>query len=155
MASKLIISNPRLSFLQRITAVHFPGKTGTSPPVGTKVWLFITPSQPQGSVVHNGFNLPYGSMDLNYGVGGFVNPPPLTPLVVPSSGAGGYGWSGPDSTINAGFIAVMAYFVASTSSTFGGGYYGTLLQAQAALVAINSPAGSQNVTLVEATITPV
>lgn len=152
MGTKLIISNPKLSFLQKITAIHFP-EGGPVPPVPIPVWLFVTSAQPQGSVLHNGQLFPYGSMNLNYGVGGIVNPPPLTPLVVPSSGAGGYGWSGPDSTINAGFVAVMAYSVASTSSEFGGGYYGTLLQAQLALAAINSPAGSQNVTLVEAFIT--
>jgi hypothetical protein len=132
MGTKLLISNPNLSFLQWITAVHFPGATGPAPPIQTKVYVIVG-AIGLNFVSFDGVDYPYGAVNVDATP---VTFPPITPLVR-SLNLGGAptppgflytGGRGPNDPALNGFVSVMQYDVEELDIpfTYVGGFYTSL-----------------------------
>jgi hypothetical protein len=132
MGTKLLISNPNLSFLQWITAIHFPGATGPAPPIQTKVYVIVG-AIGLNFVSFDGVDYPYGAVNDDAVLGTF---PPITPLVrslnlgVPPFTPGFLysGGGGANSPALNGFVSVMQYDVEEDDIpfTYVGGFYTSL-----------------------------
>lgn len=167
MGTKLVISNAKESFLQVITAVHFPegGKPGPGSP--QIVWIIDDGVEPNGRITFGHFDYPYGSGNV-----GNTTVPITTfepEIATPTNAKIGYF----DNTANA-MTAVMTWQIDFTDVTtipnpfpppptltittsgtqfFVGGYYASLADAQAVKA---DPANSgRTLTIIQTTINPV
>ena len=144
----ITISNSKLSFLQQITAIHFPSGTGPAPPP-QPCWIITTGTEPSGVVEFQGKKYPYGGANFAYNA--FPVDTALTPLHVPVTTPGfgePFGYFG----IAHAMVAIMTFdFSGIVSEMIEGGLYMTLAAAQAD-VALNAGTG-RHLTIVETAIT--
>lgn len=137
MGTVLNISNPNLSFMQWITAIHFPGATGGGPPPPQIVYCINGPGQASGIVTFNNIDYPYGAANLAAPSGQW---PAITDTVISftleAPGYAGYitgfppggdGSNSPDTATN-GFTATVTWkidfaYANDLIETFAGGFY--------------------------------
>ena len=113
------ISNPKLSFLQKITAIHFP-VSGLPLTPGQVVYLVEGPDG-GGTTAYKGHQFPYGSACADYGVGGGLLAPPLTAF----KRNGLFRYGGGSRNTATGLSAVMTWVELTVIGplSFAGGFY--------------------------------